>query len=229
MKPLGKKTYGSIPHLPGSRTGPADHTCHEGQARIATCKTRDKHDEVFITEKLDGGCVGIARIDGELFALGRSGHLAITSPYTQHRLFARWVLDNHRRFMEVLDDGQRLVGEWLLMAHGTRYELHHEPFVAFDLMEGDKRFAYDRFCNRVKHGNFITPHLIHRGGPLGIDEVLTRLGKFGFHGAIDPVEGAVWRVERRGVVDFLAKYVIPDKIDGCYLDDDDPVWNGWSE
>ncbi len=56
----------------------------------------------------------------------------------------------------------------------------------------------------------------------------------GFHGALDPVEGAVWRVERNAlvnpgrsgercpVVDFLAKYVRPDKIDGCYL----PELNG---
>lgn len=40
-----------------------------------------------------------------------------------------------------------------------------------------------------------------------------------FHGALDPVEGAVWRVERGGSVDFLAKYVRPDKVDGCYLPD----------
>ena len=33
-KPLGRKAYGSIPHLPGSRIGPGDHHCHEGQRRI---------------------------------------------------------------------------------------------------------------------------------------------------------------------------------------------------
>ena len=43
-KPLGGKAYGSIPHLIGSRVGPGDHHCHEGQARIATEKVRDKHD-----------------------------------------------------------------------------------------------------------------------------------------------------------------------------------------
>ena len=35
--------------------------------------------------------------------------------------------------------------------------------------------------------------------------------------ALDPVEGAVWRCERQGAVDFLGKYVRPDKIDGKYL------------
>jgi hypothetical protein len=37
------------------------------------------------------------------------------------------------------------------------------------------------------------------------------------HGAIDQVEGAVWRVERKGIVDFLVKYVRHDKEDGKYF------------
>ncbi len=62
---------------------------------------------------------------------------------------------------------------------------------------------------------------------------------YGFHGALDPVEGAVWRVERnelirpggqecRWHVDFLVKYVRPDKIDGSYLSEISglpPVYN----
>ena len=47
-KPLGKKAYGSIALLPNSRVTPADHHCHEGQARIATEKQRDRHDEVIV-------------------------------------------------------------------------------------------------------------------------------------------------------------------------------------
>ena len=35
--------------------------------------------------------------------------------------------------------------------------------------------------------------------------------------AVDPAEGVVYRVESRGVVDFLAKWVQPEKVDGCYL------------
>ena len=37
------------------------------------------------------------------------------------------------------------------------------------------------------------------------------------YGALDPVEGAIWRIERDGKVDFLVKYVRPEKIDGIYL------------
>ena len=33
-KPLGRKAYGSIPHLSGSRLGPGDYHCHKGQEDI---------------------------------------------------------------------------------------------------------------------------------------------------------------------------------------------------
>jgi hypothetical protein len=52
-KPLGIKNSGSIGHLPNSRMGEGDHKCPDGQARIATLKTRDKHDRIIVQEKLD--------------------------------------------------------------------------------------------------------------------------------------------------------------------------------
>ncbi|HBI28275.1 MAG TPA: hypothetical protein DDY54_01400, partial [Deltaproteobacteria bacterium] len=81
QKPLGRKNYGPIPHLPGSRMGPGDHKCHEGQARIATAKARDKNDEIFVQEKLDGSNVGVARIGDVLHVLGGSGY-ASPRPHT---------------------------------------------------------------------------------------------------------------------------------------------------
>jgi hypothetical protein len=238
-KPLGIKSYGSIAHLPGSRIGIGDHKCHEGQERIATEKTRDRHDLVIVQEKLDGSNVGVARLNGEILALTRSGYLASTSPYEQHHHFANWVMQNKNRFLAVLREGERLCGEWLMQAHGTRYELKHEPFVAFDLMTGATRLVFDEFIERIAPGEFVAPRLLHRGAPLSIEQALSLLGTYGFHGALDPVEGAVWRVERnelirpggserRWQVDFLAKYVRPDKVDGCYLPEisgQPPVYN----
>jgi hypothetical protein len=237
-KPLGIKTYGSIAHLPGSRLGESDHTCNEGQAQIATQKSRDKHDCILVQEKLDGSNVGVALVNGVLCPLTRAGYLASNSPYEQHWRFSEWVFANQDRFLSVLNEGERLCGEWLLQAHGTRYELSHEPFIAFDLMVGSQRTAYDQLLERISPGHFITPKLLHRGSALSIDAALSHLGSSGFHGALDPVEGAVWRVERnretgkRGertlVVDFLVKYVRPDKVDGCYLpaiSGREAVWN----
>jgi hypothetical protein len=218
--------------------GKGDHSCHEGQAQIATLKARDKNDEVIVQEKLDGSNVGVARIDGWVYALGRSGYLASSSPYLQHQLFADWVNKNVPRFLATLIDGERVVGEWLLQAHGTRYALRHEPFVAFDIMSGDVRMPYDEFSDRVLLGDFIKPYLVHRGDPISVDAVMGILGEYGQHGAIDPIEGAVWRVERdrstgvKGekvrVVDFLVKYVRPDKKDGIYLPDVSGVSPHWN-
>jgi len=236
-KPLGRKNYGHIPHLPGSRMGPGDKTCHEGQAKIATIKTRDRNDEVIVSEKLDGSNVGVANIGGTLYALGRAGWLAKSSPHEQHRKFSGWVCKNDARFKKVLNNGERLVGEWLMQAHGTRYNLQHEPFVGFDIMVDDRRMLYDSLVDRL-NGVFVMPTLLHRGGAFSISEALESLNVFGFHGAVDPAEGAVWRIERNKatgkkgekirVVDFLVKYVRPNKIDGCFLPEQsgkDPVWN----
>lgn len=41
----------------------------------------------------------------------------------------------------------------------------------------------------------------------------------------DKIEGAVWRVERKGVVDFLAKYVRHGKVDGKYIDQEIYMYN----
>jgi hypothetical protein len=231
-KPLGGKAYGHIPHLPGSRMGPGDHKCHEGQGRIATEKVRDRHDTVIVQEKLDGSCVSAALLpSGDLVALGRSGYLAQSSPYRQHQLWADFVRRNEARFRAVLSPGERLVGEWLVQAHGTRYMLPHEPFVAFDLIRGDERAVYADFQRR-NLGRFVTPALLSIG-PTSIEKAMGLIAGDGFHGALEPVEGAVWRVEREGRVDFLAKYVRPDKQDGCYLPGkgtaSEEVWNDWPE
>lgn len=84
-------------------------------------------------EKLDGSCVAVACIGGELLALGREGWRAELSENPGRRMFARWVKQHSARFSEVLREGEWMVGEWLALAHSTRYQLSHEPFVVFDL------------------------------------------------------------------------------------------------
>lgn len=225
MKPLGQKAYGSIPHLIGSRLGPGDHHCHEGQVEIATRKTRDRHDLVIVQEKLDGSCCSVAKVNGKILPLGRSGYLATTSKFEQHHYFAEWVRRNEKRFYSVLNEGERIVGEWLAMAHGTRYTLPHEPFVVFDIMNGNERLLNCEINKRVN--DFVRPRTIHIGKAFSIEDAMKCLNVSG-HGAIDQVEGAVWRVERKERFDYLAKFVRPDKQDGIYLPEvsgKDPIWH----
>lgn len=227
IKPLGRKNYGSIGHLPCSRMGPADHKIPEGQALIATEKPRDKHDFIVVQEKLDGSNVGVAMIDNKIFALSRAGYEAKTSPYEMHHHFHEWVIENENRFRHVLEDGQRICGEWLTTAHGTKYNLPHEPFVAFDIIDSEnKRFTYNQF-KIVNDFVFVVPYVVSVGRPTSVDEALSILGDKGKHGALEQIEGAVWRVERKGVVDFLCKYVRPNKVDGKYLNGEKPILNKW--
>jgi hypothetical protein len=227
-KPLGIKSYGTIPHLEGSRITPSDKHCHEGQTRIATIKPRDRHDVVIVQEKVDGSNVGVALFNGEILALTRAGYLAHTSPYEQHWHWDNWVKANESRFRYVLNEGERICGEWIMQTHGTKYNLWHEPFVAFDLMKEHERLPVHELQNRLIRGNFVMPHILHEGQPITIDYALSLLGEHGFHGAIDKAEGCVWRVERQSKVDFLVKFVRPDKTDGIYLPEvskQQPVWN----
>jgi len=234
-KPLGQKAYGSIGHLPTSRVGPSDWHVHAGQARICTVKKRDRHDIVIVQEKLDGSCVSAAKIDGKILALTRAGYHARTSPYAQHHLWADWVDANCDRFDCLLSEGQRVVGEWLALAHGTKYHLAIlEPFVAFDLMTGTERMTYSNFNSEID-GAFQTPKRLNWDDEaMPVEEAIRLLGPYGYHGALEQVEGVVYRVERFDrktmdfKVDFLAKYVRHDKQDGKYLSGvmgGEDVWN----
>jgi hypothetical protein len=219
--------------------GPGDHHCHAGQEKICLEKVRDKYDEVFVTEKLDGTSVAVGRVSGELIPLIRSGYRAVSSKYEQHVLFHIWAMKN-------LEEGSTANGEWLALAHGTRYDLPHDPFVMFDVIKMQNvsrrgnsgetiteetpepyRITHDEMLLIADNHGLVCPRTMHIGGSVPLSEILTKIRK-SEHGAIDPVEGAVWRVQRAGTFDFMAKYVRPDKKDGCLLPEvtgAGPVWN----
>ncbi|HUW65136.1 MAG TPA: RNA ligase family protein [Spirochaetia bacterium] len=117
-KPLGTKTYGHIPHLPGSRLGPGDHKVTPGQARICLEKARGRHDRIVVQEKVDGSNCAACKLGGVIIPLVRAGYWAKSSRYMQHHLFANWVYANYIRFDTLLAEGERLVGEWLARPTG---------------------------------------------------------------------------------------------------------------
>lgn len=232
-KPLKAKAYGSIGHMPTSRVGPGDWHVHEGQARIC-CEKPRKGDRIIVTEKLDGACMSVANIDCTIIALSRAGYRADDALYPHLKAFAPYVDRRIETFARLLAPGERICGEWLAMAHGTIYDAAHPqfaPFIAFDIFRDGKRVLRDEFVERCQGAGIPTAHLIHDGAaPLSIADALAALGPFGKHGSTEPVEGAVWRVEREGAVDFLAKYVRADKVDGKYLPNTstsvtaEPIW-----
>lgn len=224
-RPLGQKAYVSIPHLPGSRTG-ADRHISLRQAERLTLKAPSGF-EVVVQEKLDGSCVAAARIGDEIVALGRAGDLAAESRNAGRRLWAQWVAARQERFRALLRPGERVVGEWLALAHSTRYALTHEPFVAFDLMHGKERATSSTLRVRLGGTDFRLLHEVHRGAAISVETALSALGQGG-HGAVERPEGVVYRLESRDDVALVAKHVRAEKLDGSLLEENSglpPVWN----
>jgi len=71
---------------------------------------------------------------------------------------------------------------------------------------------------------FEIAHCIHEGGAISISDAMDKLGTHGYHGAIDEVEGAVWRLEVGGKFYSAVKYVKGHFVPGKYLGDVE-VWN----
>jgi len=226
MHPLNQQLYGSIPHLNRSRVEKTDRYLSIGQARIATTKLRDKYDTVIIQEKLDGSCCGVARIDDKLIALTRSGNLCVESSFPHHHHFNTWMFEHYDKFYSILQNGERLVGEYLGLAHGTKYTLDgRDPWVAFDLMCGHIREPYDILHERVAD-SFCLPPLISYGPPREISWVQQECPTSRYGG--EYVEGWIWRVERHCKVDFVCKFVEPWYVAGKYLPGyggQDDIWN----
>jgi len=223
-----KKLYGKIPHLPGSRLGPSDRTADAALAARCVGPGRDG-DRVIVSEKLDGSCVAIVRETGGLVAYGRDGVPCAASRNDGRRAFAAWLAARAAR--DGLDVGERLVCEWMALAHGTRYALPHGPAVAIDGF-GAERWTLDEVRRRAAAMGLPVARILHDGDALPVADALTRLGEHGHHGALDPAEGVVYRIERAGRVIGLAKHVRADKLDGCYLADETGgahVWNTWQE
>ncbi|MAR57219.1 MAG: hypothetical protein CMM93_08560 [Rickettsiales bacterium] len=226
MKPLNRKNYGSIPHLSNSKLGSGDHFVNHGQEKILTVKKRDRHDEVFAFEKYDGSNVGIAKKDGQIFALTRSGYTAESSSYKQHHLFSDYVHEYEYLFDAILDEGERLCGEWLAQAHGLKYDINTYPILFFDWFDANnKRKPY----NELVKTKLPLVRLLHRGDAVSVEDLLPKLitGTDEIQ-SLEMPEGIVYRVERKGKVDFLAKWVRQDFDPGKFcigVDEKDLIWN----
>jgi hypothetical protein len=221
-KPLGNKAYGSTPHLIGSRLGPGDYSLTQEHSDLFTGERKRKGDRFIVTEKLDGSCVSVAKIDGNIIALQRAGYLAATSPFALHHAFDRWVAARRGYFDAFLGEGERVVGEWLHTAMGTRYDIvdPDQLFVSFALFHSTlsiERATYDEFRSRTDVIGLPRAALISEGPAIGIEAALAELGERGFYDAIDGIEGAVWIMETNGKFNGVAKYVKADKVDGKYI------------
>ncbi len=215
------RAYGRIPHLPGSTMASDDVAAGRELAELCLSTAP----MVTIEEKLDGSCVSVWRTATSLVATGRSGAVCSESNMVHHRLFGLWVETIRDRLERLLNPGERVVGEWLALAHGTRYALDHEPFVPFEIFTTSGA-ADAASRDRLVSNGFTAPRLIHEGTPISLAQVVDLLEPSG-HGALDPVEGAVWKVRRPDGGIERAKFVRPMRVAGSYLPGNGrpPIWN----
>jgi hypothetical protein len=230
LKPIGRKNYGSIPHLSNSKLGEGDYYIGDGQERILTLKARDKHDNILVFEKYDGSNVGVAKFENKIFALTRSGYEAHTSPYKQHHLFYNWVKKRELLFSDMLQNGERITGEWLAQAHGLVYKIEVEPIVFFDYFDlNNKRILFSELKKKAIQYGLQLPKKLHEGQSITVEQLLPLLNeKTKGIESVDLPEGMVYRVERKGKVDFLAKWVRNDFENGKYcigVDEKDLIYN----
>lgn len=256
-KKIKGRNYGSIPHLSTSKVGEHDKYVHEGQERIILNGGRDKHDRITVTLKLDGTNVGVAKINGEIVALQRKGYACESSPYRQHHEFSKWVKANNERFDKLLHEGDRIAGEWLWQASGIKYKIVGEPFFAFDYFpyygEGKERMSRAAMVEHldvngpwVRRAPLLYDSRSQQGDRAGLASFKGLLKTHQLRGLLDHVtpwddsreipwheehEGLIFRVERKGKFDFLAKWVRQDYQPGRYLNgiglpaDADPILN----
>lgn len=161
----------------------------------------------------------------------RKGYDVRTSEWGFLRKFADFVSDNADRFNALLDNGERVCGEWMIKTHSLFYNLPHEPFIVFDIIKSDKKQTrpnYEELIRRCKEYNFTTTWLIWSGASIPVQDALGMLGK-GFHGCQSVPEGIVYRYERDGRFETSAKFVANLNVTGDYMNDEIAVntWKGW--
>ena len=231
VKKVVNKAYDSIGHLSKSRLGEADSHIDAKTEALLTEKLPPIDCLLYIEEKMDGSNCAVIRKNGEIIPISRSGYRCIDSNFEQHRRFHAYVMKRKEQFEKLLpDEDDRVVGEWLAMAHGTIYPHITEPYQVFELLKGGKRIGYEEKLALFDQCGFTpVPLLCMSNIAIPIDEAL--------HMAIERnplAEGVVYRLERydkkmnKWVPHLIAKVVRMDKEDGTYLDEENPIWL-WEE
>ncbi len=221
-KPLKVKAYGTIPHLSNSKLGTGDHFIAFNNEYYLTVQPRDEHDQIIVTEKYDGSNMAVAKVGGKIVALVRKGYLASTSDKPQHQFFVRWVTENEHIFKDLLGEGERLSGDWLMLVHGLLYDIEDtaNPIVFFDKFDNkNNRYSQKIFRDTLLGTPFKTARVLHEGGSVTVESLLPVLyqGTDGIRVINGLPEGMVYRIESKGVCHYLAKWVRNDFESGLYL------------
>lgn len=242
--------YNSIGHLKGSRLGPTDRSIDDAQTkRFTTAFPKDRNYILYVEEKMDGSNCSVIRLNNQIRAVTRTGYDCETSKHEQHRMFHRWVQKHIEKFQHLLPtEGDRCVGEWLALAHGTVYEKLESPYMIFDLFLSNSgaikysfNIGFELLCaspHPVRFPTQLRRMLVNEAGLTNVPLVCFQKEPLSIERALklvnDNAEGVVYRLEiisKKFMYPepyMIGKVVRQNKEDGKYLKEGKEIWN-WKE
>ena len=107
--------------------GSEDKLLGAEQVKWLTQRRRVSGDMVIVTEKVDGMNAAVLRREGLLYPLIKKGYDCRANPLPWINAFADFVEENATRFMSVLEEGERICGEWMVKTHTLSYKVCTAP------------------------------------------------------------------------------------------------------
>ena len=111
-----------------------------------------KDKEVVITEKMDGENTTIYND----ICHARSINSA-------HREYHSWLLNYARSFQYMLNDGERVCGEYLFAKHSIYYENLPSYFMVFSIWNNEQCLSWEDTVKRCEELNLITVPVLYKG------------------------------------------------------------------
>lgn len=193
--------YQRIPHLVPGRGSRDDLLLSPGEVAELLEKP------VAVEEKLDGACVSVWWNRGRVDCALRSGPEGSDRAGQLGRLRA-WLLERSDALRLLLESGDVLYAEWMLLTHTVRYVGLPALLIGLDLLLPGQGFrVLDDRDRRLGEAGLVSPPVLFRGvlhGSQGLERLLAT-SRFGD----ERMEGLVVRT-LDGSEPRLAKLVRPD-------------------
>lgn len=176
--------YPRIPHLVPGRGTRDDRILRPKE--VDELLTRP----ALVEEKLDGANVVVWLQEGRVECALRSG-VGAQDRGRQLGPLRAWLAERTDRLRELLDE-RALYAEWLLVAHGVRYDALPAYLVGLDLWSPTLGFAGPGTREELlTRAGLVAPPALHRGTIDGIDRLEGLLGPS--RAGSEPMEGVVVR------------------------------------
>lgn len=111
-----------------------------------------KGKEVVITEKMDGENTTIYK-----------DYCHARSIDSKHKEYHSWLLSYIRQFQYLLNDNERVCGEYLYAKHSIYYNNLPNYFMVFSIWQDEKCLSWQETIDRCKELNLITVPILYVG------------------------------------------------------------------